>query len=52
MSMSGSSGNEESVVELAKSDLEVLKEIASQEIAPDRHGADRGIEGEGAEVRM
>lgn len=39
-------------MELAKSDLQVPKEIASQEIAPDRYRADGGIESEATEVGM
>ncbi len=50
--MSGRGANQEGVMELAKSDLEVLKEIASQEIAPDRHGTDGGVEGEASQVRV
>ena len=36
----------------AKADLDVPKEIAPEEIAPDGHGADRGIKSEASEVGM
>ena len=39
-------------MEFAKSELEVLKEIAPEQVAMYRHGADRSIEGEGSELRM
>ena len=39
-------------MELAKSDLDMPKEIAPEQIARDGNGADRGIEGETPEVWM
>jgi len=39
-------------MELAKSDLDLLKEVAPQQIARDGNGADGGIEDETSKVRM
>ncbi len=50
--MSVGGGDVEGVMELAKPDLDTLKEIASKEIPPDGHGADRRIEIETPEPRM
>jgi len=48
--MSGSGCDLEGVVKLPKSDLDILKEVAPEQIAPYRDGADRGIEQKTSEV--
>jgi hypothetical protein len=40
------------MMELAESDLDLLKEVATEEVARDRDGADRGLEGEAPKARV
>lgn len=50
--MSGGDGNEKGVVEFAKSNLDVLKEISPEQISLYRHRTDRHVHGETAEVQV
>ena len=49
---SGRGGDHKVVMEFAKADLDMLKEIAPEEVASDGNCADRSIEREAAEVGM
>jgi hypothetical protein len=42
----------EGVMELAKTNLDMRKEVAPEEVARDGNGTDRGIEGETSKLRM
>ncbi len=42
----------EGVMELAKTNLDMRKEIAPEQVARDRNCADRGIQGEASKLRM